>query len=688
MRFLLKILVILFCLTISQKAWSQIQKIDPQQLVAEIIEELSSKTDIELDFTPIIEDLLYLSENPLLINLCSVEDISRLVFLSDFQVQSLWDYIQTNGSILSIYEIQLVNGFDQSDVAKMTPFISFSKPTGFSLVKNIFWKGRHEVTIKTGTVLENSVGYQYFSDPNKSRYLGSKQSLSTRYTYQSAEKVEWGINADKDPGEQFFKGSNSKGFDYLSGYFSVSKVGKIKKLIVGDFDAGFGQGLTFWSSLSAGKSSDPMGIRKRARGLTKHSSTNENTFLRGVGVTIPMKRYEFTAFGSYKKVDANLSDSIINGESYFTSLPESGLHRTFSELENRNILGEFITGGNISYKGKSIKGGLTFSHIKIDGNYIADSTPYKLFEPSITGRTNLGVNLEGYVKNHHLFGEAAIIPSNGEHVILVGGLFKLSSLVHFSILARSYSRGYTNSYVSAFAESSGSNNENGIFSGISILLTKGLNLSAYLDVFSFPWLRYRVNSPSSGYEYMLQTDFQFSSSFTGEVRYRLKKSEQNFTSELSQVITVIPQRNQSARLQFNYTPEKMITLRSRIDFSSFSSDSTKEEFGFIFSQDIGFAHPKYPFSVAVRFAIFDTDSWSTRIYSYESDLLYSFSVPAYYSKGTRTYIMIKYSPTNRIDCWLRWSQTYYSDMNEIGQGLDLISGNKKNDIRIMVRVKF
>jgi len=49
-------------------------------------------------------------------------------------------------------------------------------------------------------------------------------------------------------------------------------------------------------------------------------------------------------------------------------------------------------------------------------------------------------------------------------------------------------------------------------------------------------------------------------------------------------------------------------------------------------------------------------------------------------------LMIKFSPMKSVDCWLRLSQTYYSDMNEIGQGLDLIQGSKRSDARIMVRV--
>lgn len=688
MKGFLKIGLALIFLLVFQKGWSQNTQTDPQQLISDIIEEMSSKSENDIDFTPIVENLMELLENPLNLNQCSMDDLSKLVFLSDFQITGLWDYIQEKGPILSIYELQTLYGFEKEDIERIAPFVVLTKPHEDDNLKNLIAKGRHELITKTGAILENQKGYAKSSGDNSSNYLGSKYSFYNRYTFQSKDKLEWGIIADKDAGEQFFKGNNQKGFDYFSGYFAISNIGKLKKLVVGDFDAEFGQGLTFWSNLSAGKSSDPMGIRKRARGLVKHSSANENTFLRGAGVTFPLKMIDLTLFGSYKKIDATLGDSLIDGESYYTSLPITGLHRTLAEIANKDALGEFIAGGNLFYKGRKIKAGLTLSHVKIDGNVLSDSTLYKLYGPSTTERTNVGLSLEGFLKNHHFFGEAAFEPQSSEYAMLVGGLFKLSSLVTLSVLGRNYSRGYTNIYTSAFAEGSGSYNEKGLLTGISVQPIKGSKLSGYIDVFSFPWLKYRVNSPSTGYEYLLQVEYRFSSTFSGQIRYREKSSEQNFTSEFNKLDIVIPQHSQSARLQLTYTPDRQIMLRSRFDFSAFGNDSTKNEFGYVLSQDIGYTHPKYPFSVSFRFAIFDTDSWNTRIYNYESDLLYTFSVPAYYSKGTRTYFMIKYSPTNRVDCWLRWSQTYFSDFTEIGQGLDLIEGNRKSDLRLMIRIRF
>ncbi|HCT31452.1 MAG TPA: hypothetical protein DIW31_12175 [Bacteroidales bacterium] len=688
MRYLLKIAFVILILFNAQKGWSQATQVKPQQLIAEIIEEMSAKSENDIDFTPIIEDLTNLLENPININQCSLDDLSKLIFLSDFQIKGLWDYIQEKGPILSIYELQMVYGFEKGDIERLVPFVTLEKPVEINSFKSLIAFGHHEISTKIGSVLEHQDGYQTPDNPSASHYLGSKYSTYTRYSFQSKDKLEWGLIADKDAGEEFFKGSNSNGFDYLSGYVAVSNMRPIKKLVVGDFDAEFGQGLTFWSSVSAGKSSDPLGIRKRARGLRKHSSTNENNFLRGAGVTIPISKIDVTLFGSYKNIDASLGDSLIDGEPFYTSMPISGFHRTPTEIANKDLISEMIAGGNIMFKGKKIKAGLTLSHIKIDGNFTVDSSLNKLYEPSMNGRTNVGLNLDGFLRNHHLFGEAAIETSTKEHALIAGGLFKLSSLVDFSLLVRSYSRGYTNQYTSGFAEGSGTYNENGVMTGLSVLPAKGLKLSGYIDVFVFPWLKYRVDAPSTGYEYLLQADYRISSNLMSQIRYRYKNSELNFVSSFSKVDFVIPQQSQAARIQFIYTPDKQVKLKSRFDLSSFRNDSTQREQGYAFSQDIEYDHPRLPFSVACRFAIFDTDSWNTRIYCYESDMPYSYSVPAYYSKGTRVYLMLKYSPSRSIDCWLRWSQTYYSDLKEIGQGLDLIHGNKKSDIRIMVKVRF
>ena len=70
---------------------------------------------------------------------------------------------------------------------------------------------------------------------------------------------------------------------------------------------------------------------------------------------------------------------------------------------------------------------------------------------------------------------------------------------------RNIEKTYQALYGNAFTESTFPTNEKGLFTGISIKPAAFLKLDAYADIFSFPWLRYRVDAPSNGSEYLLQT---------------------------------------------------------------------------------------------------------------------------------------------------------------------------------------
>ena len=54
----------------------------------------------------------------------------------------------------------------------------------------------------------------------------------------------------------------------------------------------------------------------------------------------------------------------------------------------------------------------------------------------------------------------------------------------------------------------------------------------------------------------------------------------------------------------------------------------------------------------------------------------------------RFYFNAKYSISEKIDCWFRFAQTYYSDKETLGSGKDEIPENKKSQIKLQFRVKF
>jgi hypothetical protein len=97
---------------------------------------------------------------------------------------------------------------------------------------------------------------------------------------------------------------------------------------------------------------------------------------------------------------------------------------------------------------------------------------------------------------------------------------------------------------------------------------------------------------------------------------------------------------------------------------------------------------KLPVTLTMRYALFQADGYDARIYTYETDVLYSYSVPAFYDKGSRFYAILKFDVGRRIDLWLRYAVTYYSNRNVIGSGLTEIQGNKRSEVKAQLRMKF
>ena len=99
-------------------------------------------------------------------------------------------------------------------------------------------------------------------------------------------------------------------------------------------------------------------------------------------------------------------------------------------------------------------------------------------------------------------------------------------------------------------------------------------------------------------------------------------------------------------------------------------------------------HPlSFPVKLTFRYALFHTDDYSSRLYAYENDVLYASSMPAYYGKGFRFYLLAKYSPARWLDAWLRFSMTCYTDRNIISSGPEEIKGNKLPEVKFQIRIK-
>ena len=94
-----------------------------------------------------------------------------------------------------------------------------------------------------------------------------------------------------------------------------------------------------------------------------------------------------------------------------------------------------------------------------------------------------------------------------------------------------------------------------------------------------------------------------------------------------------------------------------------------------------------PFLGSIRLQYFETNGYNSRLYAYENDVLYNFSIPVFYDKGYRYYINLNYDLNKQFSFWIKWAQTIYEPKTFIGSGLDEIKGNTKSEIKLQMLYK-
>jgi len=161
---------------------------------------------------------------------------------------------------------------------------------------------------------------------------------------------------------------------------------------------------------------------------------------------------------------------------------------------------------------------------------------------------------------------------------------------------------------------------------------------------------------------------------------------ENFVCETSLINPVYSENKQNYRLHFNYKISERFLLRNRITMSRYSQNDLDER-GWMVFQDLRYSVKNSPLKFDFRYAVFNTDSYKTRIYAYEYDLLYAFSIPAYYSKGFRTYLTAHYN-RKKFDIWFKISRFLFADKEKIGSGTQKIDGNQKTDVKLQLMFKW
>ena len=159
----------------------------------------------------------------------------------------------------------------------------------------------------------------------------------------------------------------------------------------------------------------------------------------------------------------------------------------------------------------------------------------------------------------------------------------------------------------------------------------------------------------------------------------------NASEPVNNLPTEAFQTRENLRLHFNYQINYNLSLASRVEYSFYDREGENET-GSVLFQDIKYQFDKIPLKLTSRFALINTSSFNTRIYAYENDILYAFSIPPYYGRSSRFYLLAKYALNDRIDLEMRYAISTFYDRDEISSGLNLIEGNTQSEIKAQVRI--
>ncbi len=656
------------------------------QTTEQQIENITEVNESETEDDSYLQSLRQYQRNKLNLNNVTEAELKEFPFFSPLQIASFFNYRKLFGRFIHVYELQAIPTWDYELIQKILPYITVGHAV--SLREDIgtrFKDGEHSILSRISYVLEETEGFKRRRDTAATSYYpGSRERVLLRYKYNYKNLLQYGITAEKDPGEQWFKGAQKNGFDYYSAHLFIRNAGIIKNLALGDFTVNMGQGLIQWQSLAFKKSADVLNTKRQASILRPFNSTNEYFFNRGAGITLEKNHFQLTGFVSFRKVSGNLTVDTVGSEDYFTSLITSGLNRTPNEQADKNAVQMNAYGGNISYNNGAFHIGANAVHFQFNRPFVRDDQPYNNFAFRGKQLTNASIDWSYTWRNIHWFGEAANHNSNN-YAMMSGLLVSADQKVDLSFVYRSMQKGYQSIFGNAFTEGTFPTNEKGLFAGASIKPNAKWRLDAYMDFYRFPYLRFRINAPSNGQDYLIQLTHRPNKQIEIYTRYRQESKALNYTDDgelVSALVEPVTRKNWRTQIQYKVSPS--VTLRQRLDAMWYDLGGALESRGILAFFDVFYKPMLKPFSANMRLQYFETDDFNSRIYAYENDVLYGFSIPPFSDKGYRYYLNFNYDVSKKLALWVRWAQIIYKNKASIGSGLDEIDGNQRSEVKVQI----
>ena len=571
------------------------QDIRVEDVLEDIFNQLSE--DGDLAYEDIEEELLSIAENPMDLNKVTGEDLSRLMFLSDEQIDAILMYQYQHG-FKELYELQLIDCLKDYEIRNLLPFVEVKgerlEVKGKEIYfREVFHYAKHEMTLRLDA-------------RNMEDFEGDPMYGKLRYRFNYQNRVQAGVTLDRATGVPWEK------INY-GGYIQLKDIGPMKTVVAGNYQASFGYGLVVGGPFKRGKSAYIQSTATTDEGLKKFSSVGDSyNYFHGVGATARVKWADLSAFYSLRK--------------------------------GKEDAWNHVVGVNATARWKKLKVGVT------------GIEEFKGDRLKVKGNGAMGANVRYNWGKVDVWGEVAASHTEQWGWGTIMGV-RVNPISDLNLLAiyRYYSPEYDNIYANALSSKTRIYNEHGGYLGVEYNRLRNWQLSVFGDVWK------------EGYETMAQADFLSQKDYKMHMRLRAKSKNEIDTY--------------SARWNGVWSLGEW-KLKTQVDANMVYAKE-KWSYGFSVFQDVEYRFVKVPIVLQFRAQAFDAREWNNRVYMYENDVLYAYSIPFVYGLGGRFWLNARYKINDTFAVYLRVSETVY-------QGAWAAAHDKKitrTDIHALLRVK-
>ena len=408
-----------------------------------------------------------------------------------------------------------------------------------------------------------------------------------------------------------------------------------------------------------------------------HSSRSSANYLQGAAATYTLlKGLDLTAFFSYRKIDATLSD-----KGGIQTIQKTGLHRTLKEIAKQNIASNTLMGGNINYRNQGW-------HIGATGFYTSFSLPltpdksqlYKRFAPQGYNFWNASVDY-GYVSHRWTIAGETATGNCGAIATLNAASYLFSD--HFSLLAlhRFYSARYYSLFSNSFSEGSDVQDENGAYLGFTWVPAHRWSITGYSDFVYFVWPKYHTRQSTQCWDHLLNILYQPNKRWTLGTRLRYKEKAGTTTGRW-RLYATFADENWSAKTSVDYTVSKEMGEKS----SQKDADGANPSQGYLLNENLSYRW--HWLRLSGSFSYFHTQDFSSRIYVYEPGLLYQMSFSSFYGEGIRCALVARSEIGKHLLVIAKLGTTRYFDRSHISTGLQEIAASHQTDLEIQMKWKW